>query len=365
MISRYLVLLLPLLVYSCGPNRKDDTVKATITDITESVYASVLVRPEDAYFPQPIRSGIIKEILVEEGDSVVAGQLLATISTTADIENQLTNAEISLQEARENYLGDNNLLLNMELEMETLRQQLTLDSLNYYRQKKLWDQQIGKKTELERYALAYESTQNQMEILQKKLAQTRISLNNQYRKAQSRLSAERSQLKDFSLRSELAGMVFAVFKEEGELIGPQEQLAEIGSVDEFVLEMDIDEEDIAKIEIGDTVAITLNAYANEVFTARVSRILPKKNETTLTFRVEGRFMERPRKLYNGLAGEANIIVDNRPQVMVIPSGYLLPGNKVLTREGERSIKTGVKNMNFVEVVSGIDTSTVLLMPDVQ
>jgi multidrug efflux pump subunit AcrA (membrane-fusion protein) len=357
-----IVFLFPLILLACNPSNKRESIKPALTDITESVYASVRLKPKHSYFPQPTRSGIIKEIFVEAGDSVTSGQLLVRISASADAKNTLTNAEVAFKEAEENYQGDNNLLLNMDLELNSLKDQLVKDSLNYHRQKKLWDQQIGKKSDLERYELTFENTKNQYAILQKKRAQTLLNLENQYTKTRSKLNAERSQMEEFTLRSNLSGIVFAIFKQEGELINSQEQFAEIGSANNFVIEMDIDE-DITKIEIGDTVAITLNAYANEVFLAQVTKVLPKKDETTQTFRVESSFLQPPPKLYNGLSGEASIIVDQRKNTMVIPSEYLGQGNKVLTEQGEKNVTIGVRNMDFVEILSGLDTSSLLLIPN--
>jgi len=56
------------------------------------------------------------------------------------------------------------------------------------------------------------------------------------------------------------------------------------------------------------------------------------------------------------------MVDQRKRTMVIPSNYLLPDNKVLSSEGEISVTIGIKNLEFVEVLSGIDTTTILLLP---
>ncbi len=360
--TKHILLTALLAALSCNPNHDGEMLRPAVTDITESVYASVFIRPKVSYFPQPIRSGIIKEVFVEEGEQVKKGQLLIKISPTADVKNRVSSANINLQEAKENFVGENNLLLNIELELKTLREELSLDSINYFRQKELWAQNIGKKIDLERYELAYVATQNKYEILLKKRAQTLNNLENQYKKARDLAEAEQTQLEDFALRSTINGLVYALYKEEGELISAQERLAEIGSADDFVIEMDIDEEDITKINIGDTVAITLDAYANDVFIAQVSKLLPKKDETTQTFRVESTFLRGPSKLYNGLAGEANIIVDKRKNAMVIPSEYLLKGNKVQTNEGEQNVTVGVKNMEFVEIISGIDTSSLLIKP---
>jgi HlyD family secretion protein len=363
--GHFLLSVFLLIGVSCNFQNNEEKIKPRITDITESVYASVTVRPADSYFPQPTRSGIIQEIFVEEGDIVEEGQVLFRIAPAAEVNNRLTTAELNLKEAKANYIGETNLLLNIESELASVKQQLALDSINFQRQKRLWAQKIGKEVDLDRAKLAYEATRNQFDILQKRYAQTLINLESNYKKALSQVKAERSQIGDFVVRSAIDGKVYSVQKEVGELISSQEQFAEIGSADHFVIEMDIDEVDITKIELGDTVIIALDAYPNEVFTAKTSRIAPKKDDVTQTFRVESLFVQTPPKLYNGLSGEASIIVANRKNALVIPSEYLIAGNKVLTPEGERKVKPGLKNMEFIEILSGIDTATFVIKPSQQ
>jgi multidrug efflux pump subunit AcrA (membrane-fusion protein) len=159
------------------------------------------------------------------------------------------------------------------------------------------------------------------------------------------------------------GKVYTLNKEVGELISPQEKIAEIGSSNRFIIEMDIDEVDIAKISLGDSVAITLEAYPGEVFLAKTSRIVPRKDELTQTFRVESVFLDEIEKLYSGLSGEANIMVATRKNAMIVPSEYVIEGNKVITSDGEQEVKIGVTNMEFTEILSGIDTTTTLIKPE--
>ena len=352
-----------LILFSCNSNDGDTTVKPVSKDIVESVYASVQVRPKVTYFPQALRSGIINEIYVQEGDTVDKGQILFQISPTADIKSQLTNAEINLQEAQSNYLGNNSLLNNIKIDIQALEEQVALDSINYEKQKRLWAQEIGKKSDFDLIKLRFETSQKQLANLKQKLAQTKITLANNYKKALNQTNAEKSVLDYFTVRSEMDGKVYTLNKEIGEFIGTQEKFAEIGSAKDFTLEMDIDEVDVVKIDIGDSVLIILDAYKEQVFVARVDKIFPKKDDLTQTFRVESSFLQAPPKLFNGLAGEANIVVAKRKDALVIPSEYLINNNKVKTTDGIVEVKVGLKNLEFVEILSGIDASTVLEKPE--
>ncbi|MEX2379607.1 MAG: efflux RND transporter periplasmic adaptor subunit, partial [Vicingaceae bacterium] len=179
----------------------------------------------------------------------------------------------------------------------------------------------------------------------------------------NRLNQNEKTLNEYNIQAKAKGKVYQLFKEAGELINPQEPFGEIGSNGHYKITMDIDEVDITKLELGDTAIIRLDAYPEREFTARIQKIYPKKDPTTLTFKVEGQFVNPPPKLYNGLAGEANVIVGRHQNVITIPTEYLKSPNTVLTENGEQAIEIGLNNLEFVEVISGIDTSTALIKPE--
>lgn len=362
---RIVFLLFTLTLANCTYGPRQDSTKGHISDITEAVYASVTIRPEATYHPQTSRSGIIEEIFIDEGALVKKGDVLFQLSISPDVGNRLSNAQLNLGEAKANYLGKDNLLRNIETELESVRQQLVLDSTNLARQQRLWKQNIGKKIDLDRATRTYQATLSQLRGLEYSYSQTLIALENNYRKAVNLLKTEKEQVSDFTVSAKMDGKVYRIHKEVGELLSPQEQFAEIGTADDFVVEMDIDEVDIARISLGDTVVINLEAYPNETFTAEIAKVSPMKDELTQTFRVESRFIIAPQKLYYGLSGEASIIADQRRGALLIPTDYLLNGNRVLTSEGEVGVRIGVKNMEFVEILSGIDSSIVLLKPEQQ
>ncbi len=351
-----------LSITACSTNNESNRIQPKRTDIVETVYASVKVVPSISYSPQPLTSGIIKEILVKEGDQVTEDQTLFSIEIPANAKNRQSTADLNLQEAKANYLGSSSLLRSIEAEIHTAQQQLTLDSMNFKQQERLWNQNIGKKNDYDRAKLAYTNTQNQVKILRQKKQQTLISLKNAYQKALNMSNVEKSQVGDYTVRSEINGIVFSINKEPGDFITTQERFGEIGTSDAYIIQMDIDEVDITKVAVGDSILISLDAYNDQVLFANVTKIYPKKEEATQTFRVEGKFIPPLPKLYNGFSGEANILVDKRINTLVIPSNYLLPQNKVLTNDGELTVKVGIKNLKYVEILEGVDTNTVLLKP---
>jgi HlyD family secretion protein len=173
---------------------------------------------------------------------------------------------------------------------------LSLDSINFKRQDRLWKQNVGTKVELNKAKIKYDATQNRYNALKKKYSQTDQNLENNYKKALNLVANERTSLDDYIIRAEIDGKVYDIFKEVGEVINPQEKFAEIGDSHNYKIDIDIDEVEITKINLGDTVVISLEAYPEKVFMAKITKIYPKKNENTQTFKIESSFIKNPPKL---------------------------------------------------------------------
>ena len=165
------------------------------------------------------------------------------------------------------------------------------------------------------------------------------------------------------VKSKINGKVYALYKEAGEIVTTMEPLASIGSATSFVINMLVDEVDIVSISNNQEVIIHLDAYNGEVFKGKVSKIYPKKDERNQTFKVEAVFENPPTILYPGLSGEANIIIAKKDTVLTIPKGYLIDGDKVKTDKGLTPITTGLQNMEYIEVLSGITKDTQIYKPE--
>ena len=194
------------------------------------------------------------------------------------------------------------------------------------------------------------------------LKETDRELRNQLKLSKNELDRALSRLGDYSIRSRINGKVYSLLNNEGELVNAQQAFAEIGMRNTFVLKLLVDEVDITKVKLGQRTLITLDAFADTVFEAEITKIYPSKNEQTQTFMVEATFVSLPEGLYNGLAGEANIITAQSENVLVIPSEYLFEGNKVKTKKGAVTVTIGKRNMEWLEITSGLDTNSVLLNP---
>jgi multidrug efflux pump subunit AcrA (membrane-fusion protein) len=169
---------------------------------------------------------------------------------------------------------------------------------------------------------------------------------------------------DYTVRSKIDGKVYALQKEPGETVSMQEPVAMIGSASRFMIEMLIDERDIARIRSGQEVLISLEAFDNAVFQAKVIKIYPQKNERNQTFKVEAQFeKDAPGVLYAGLSGEANIVIDQKEAALTIPLDYLSENSTVLTDSGEIPVTTGLRSLDRVEILEGINSETLIYKPE--
>lgn len=329
--------------------------------LVESVYASATVEPEELYEVFPSASGVLKKVFIEEGDTVSINQLLAEVEATEPLINA-ENAALKKSLSEESYSGAASALSRLKDDIRMAKDQLRIDSLNHFRQERLWDKQIGSEAELENRKLKYESSLNRLASLRSSLKEIDRELRSQLNVSENELQRALSRLGDYSIRSRINGRVYSLLKHEGELVNAQQAFAKIGKRDTFVLKMLVDEVDITKVRLGQRTLITLDAFADTVFEAEITKIYPSKDERTQTFMVEAAFVSAPDGLYNGLAGEANIITAQSENVLVIPSEFLFDENKVKTKKGLVEVTIGRRNMEWLEITSGLDTNAVLVNP---
>ncbi|WP_245726507.1 efflux RND transporter periplasmic adaptor subunit [Pricia antarctica] len=349
-----------LLWLSC--DGKQEKILPRKTALTESVYSSVTVQPDSLYQAYAAVAGILDNNLVEEGDIVEKGTpLLQIINNTPKLNTE--NAKLALQLAWENYSGSSAVLKGLKDEIQAANLTFQNDSINFFRQKRLWEQQIGSKVEFDNRKLAYELSRNNLNLLRSRYDRTQNDLHTQVLQASNTLKTSQIATENFTVTSKINGKVYALFKEPGEIATTMEPLASVGSDAVFIIEMLVDEVDIVKLTVGQKVLVTLDAYQGEVFDADVSKIYPRKDERSQTFKVEARFKNPPKTLYPGLAGEGNIVIAQKEDVLTIPKSYLINGNQVKTENGSVAVKIGLQNLDQVEILEGLDADTPILKPE--
>ncbi len=353
--------LLSALLLLNGCLDQGERIKPKISTVTESVYASATVKAQDQYEAYSTVTGILDTILVRPGDRVKAGDLLMQIDNRIAGLNS-RSASILLEQSRENLRRNSNLLAEAEIAVQTARDKFGLDSALYIRQKNLWDQRIGTQVEFEQRRLTYETSRKALLSSQKKLGQLRTQLKNEYRNADVSYDLTKERQADYQIRSKISGIVYDILPERGELITSQTLLAVIGH-DHFVLEMQVDEEDIARIRTGQAVEILFDSYKGRTFRGKVQKVYRIMDPRSSTFQVDAQLLAPPSELYPNQQAEVNIIIRSRNDAIVIPREYLDSRGQIwLSRRERRTVRTGLQDNEKVEILDQLDTSRFIYKP---
>lgn len=349
---------LSIILTSCGDSV--ETISPSIEPITSSVYASGVLKSKEQYQAYASVSGIVKQVFVIEGDTVKKGDPILTVSN----EVQKLNEENARIVSDYNALSANQGKLNEAASViEFAGNKLRNDSALFYRQKNLWEQEIGTKVELEQRELAWQNSKNTYNSALIRYNDLKRQLNFAATQARKSLSISQTLANDYTLKSEIDGIVYTIYKLKGEILSPQTPVAVIGSADKFTLEMQVDENDILLVRNGQKVLVKLDSYKGKVFEAVVNRINPLMNERNKTFLVEAEFIQKPERIYPNITFEANIIIQEKSAALLIPRSYLLKDSLVIKISGDTvAVKTGLKDYQKVEILSGINKDDELLKP---
>lgn len=351
-----------ILIAFLSCKKEKESIQVTSSDITESVYASGKVKAIDQYNVYSTVNGVLQNIIVNVGDNITKGQTLLEIDNlTSELNTE--NARIALDLSAENNRKGSDKLEEIELNVNLALEKLQLDSSLYFRQKKLWEQNIGTKLDFEQRQLAYNNSLVNFQTAQKRLAQLKTQLQNEFKRANVNYDINQKLFSDYSIKSSINGRVYDILKDCGELVTPQTPLAVIGKADTFLLELAVDENDIIKVNVGQKALITMDSYKGEVLEAIVDKIYPIMNERTRTFVVEAHFINSPKKLFPNLSSEANIIIQTKKNIITIPNNYIIDGKYVLINSDEkREVKLGMKDYQKTEVLEGLKENETIYKP---
>jgi RND family efflux transporter MFP subunit len=353
------VLTISLVLASCSEERESFTVEKS--DLVESVYSSVILEPEGMYRVNSSVAGYIDEIPYKVGDKVLPGDVLFRIRDVQSA-SVTSNARLAYDLAQKNYSGDRSLLDDLKLEIDNAALKRKNDSVNYERNKALYDNGALTKFELEQSELMFTSSKSAHVSLSNRLRRTERELKSALSQAKNNYESSLSRSEDAVIRNKVDGKLYDLLKEPGEFVMMQEPIAVVGSSSDFTVKMLIDEVDITQVELGQKIMISLEAYNGEVFEAKVTHISPKMDERTQTFEIEGKFTKAPKSLFMGLTGEGNIVIKERKNTVVIPREYILEDSKVETDAGEVEVKLGARSLSHVEILSGLKEGDVIYKP---
>lgn len=357
--SLCILLITALFVWvGCAP--ASETTHPQIETISESVYASGVVKSRNQYQVFATVSGVINDILVKEGSLIKKGEVLMIVRN----EPSLLNAEnAKLAAARADMKANTDKLKEASVAIDVAKTRLTDDSLLLVRQKNLWAQGIGTRVELEQRESAYSnaSANYRLAVLRYRELERDLAFASAQSKTNLRIS--RALAGDFAIRAVADGRVYKILKERGELANNQSPVAILGDDSDFLIELNVDEYDISRIRIAQQVLVSMDSYKGNIYEATVESIEPLMNEQSRSFIVTAIFVTRPEALYPNLSVEANIIIRSKQKALTIPRNYLTSDSLVMTSENEkRKVRVGIMDYRKVEILEGLETSDVIYKP---
>src|SRR3954470_23018495 len=263
-------------VFGSKEGIKVTTEKVTVRNITEVVTASGKVFPEIEVKVSPDISGEIVELNVEEGDTVKRGQMLAKIY--ADIyasQRDMAVADVTRTEA---------LVSNANAQLDALKETLDKTEATYNRQKTLFDQKVISQSEFEQAQQAYLSAKANYNAAQQNISANRAAV-------QSSLASLNRASKDVSRTTIVApmdGVVSLLAVKKGERVVGTAQMAgtemmRIADLRVMEVRVNVGENDIPKVNLGDSALISVDAFNNRKFKGIVYKIAnPSTNSATST-----------------------------------------------------------------------------------
>lgn len=356
------ILLLPLCI-SCS--RSGNTVSPVRKDIIETVYASGKIIPENEYHLFALTNGTVKEKLVKEGDVVAQGTVLFKISNEAPLA-RLNAAKILLNNSQSNLSSQSRILNDLRLSMENAAVKFSNDSLNYFRNKNLFEHNAVSKSSMDNAYTAYTISLNQKKSAVEKYYATLNELDVALQNAKSQAVTAQTDADNYLIKSESDATVFQLLKEEGEAVRAGEVVALLGEKSKRVIKLSVDQQDIDKIKTGQEVLLKSDVSGSKVFHAVVSQIYPVMNELDQTFRVDARFVDSVEQPYVHSSVEANIIIQQKKNALIVPGAAMTaPDSLQVKKEGKITslfVRTGIRTLDDVEILDGIDESSVVIIP---
>lgn len=346
-----------LILQSCS--KKNETITPKIQEITESVYASGIIKSKNQYEVFSQTNGILNKVFVTEGAKIQQNDPLFQINNKGSV-LATKNARLA---ATANDLSRNAAQLkDAQSAVDFADKKLKNEYLMYSRQQKLWKSNIGTRVELEQKQLNYEQSKVALAQSKTNFQDLKRQLTLASGQSKTNLQLAQSNENDLIIRSAVDGIVYKINKEQGEMVSTASPLAVLGAND-FIIEMEVDELDIVKIKPGQEVLVRMDSYKNQVFKAKVATIYPMMNDRTRSFKVQAVFNRQPDVLFPNLTLEANIVIKVEKDALTIPRICLVNDSTVTLENGKmQAVKIGLMDYSVVEVLGGLSADTRLIFP---
>lgn len=277
-LSLVVVVILLIVLKSSGAFGKEEGISVTTEKVTrrtiiETVTASGKVYPEIEVKVSPDISGEIVELTVQEGDSVKRGQVLARIY--ADIystQRDQAAATVNQQQA---------MVQNSAAQLEALRATLDQAQNTYNRQKKLLDDKVISASEFETAESALRTAQANYNAALQSIRSGQAGVQG----ARANLERASKDVNRATITAPMEGVVSLLAVKKGERVVGTAQMAgtemmRIADMSKIEVRVDVGENDVPKVHIGDSAIVEVDAYNNRKFKGIVTQIASSSKGAT-------------------------------------------------------------------------------------
>lgn len=343
--------------YIYAKDQEDPTSYATESPTTETIVkrtvATGSIVPREEILIKPNISGIIKEILVDAGEVVKEGDLIAKIEVVPNV-SSLTSAKNSITSA--------------ETELETARLNLENQKSIYNRQKSLYENDVLAANDFDTAQQAYNQALQNFKQQEVNLTSAKQNYDIVKTGTTSGLGAAATT----SVRATISGMVLEVPVKVGNQVieannfNDGTTIASLANVNNMIFEGKVDESEVGKIRENLDLEITVGAIENKKFDATLNYIAPKGVEENgaIQFEIKGTLNKADTTFIRaGLSANASIILARADSVLAIKEALVQydpenqePFVEIATGDQEfqkKNVELGVSDGINVEVKSGI------------
>lgn len=291
-------------------------------------------------------TGRVREVLIEEGQRVEAGQILATLDPIdADAQQALASAQLSASRSQ---------IAQVEaqlVEAEANVRRLTLLVKDKLVSRQQYDQSVAQRDAL-RASLV--STRRNAEVANRQLDVASIGVDNTI------------------VRAPFAGVITAKAAQPGEIVSPisagggftRTGIGTIVDMDSLEIEVDVNEAYIGRVQPGMPVEAVLNAYPDWRIPAEVIAIIPAADRSKATVKVRIALKLRDPKIVPDMGVRVSFLEKAAPNAPK-PTGVWVPSRTIVVAEGEDADKAkrgtvfaiadGVVSARAVELAETRDT----------
>ena len=364
-----------VLIAKSSGNKIDPTKLGKVEqgDLTKSVVATGKIEPITKVEIKSKASGIVKRLMVDAGDSVKTGQVLAELDKE-QIEAQVRESRAALDAAEANMRA-------AEADIERAK----VDALGpdvptleraYERAKKMAAEGVVSQALLDDAQRAYELSLNKREMARANLTVSKAKQAQAHAQvAQSRASLERfeEEYRNSTIVAPIDGIILSRNVEIGDavssilVLGSSATLVmTLGDTHEVYVKGKVDESDIGKVFLGQTARIKVESFKDKSFDGKVTKISPMGNEkdNVTTFEVRVSITNATGELKANMTANAEIVLEEHKNVLYIPEASLLydkdkkasvevPDAKGTDGKRKVAVTVGISNGSKTELLTGL------------